>query len=294
VSGLSVRLVRWLATAPGFRRLTEVQLLLRLSFALRASLVRERLRFVRNELRRRPVTGVYRLRESGVAVVLRHHTGDIMVLDEIFSQREYEPPVEAEEALGTLPAAPRVIDLGANVGLFGAWVLGRFPGATIDAFEPDPENAAVHRRTIAANGLDGRWRLIDAFAAAAPGVRRFSLGGHATSHEAGDDEQAVDVAAIDVLPKLAEADFVKIDVEGAEWELLADPRFVELQAKVVVLEYHEQGCPSSDPAEAAEHALRAAGLDVVRAGEKPQFGAGLLWGFTPRTREEAAADPRPA
>jgi FkbM family methyltransferase len=291
---LLVRLVRWLATAPGFRRLTQVQPLLRLSFALRASLVRERLTFVRNELRSRPVSGVYRLGESGVAVVLRHHTGDIMVLDEIFSQREYEPPAPVEAALAALPAAPRVVDLGANIGLFGAWVLGRFPEAIIDAVEPDPENAAVHRLTIAANGLDRRWRLIEAFAATAPGVRRFSLGEHATSHEAGPDEQSVEVGAVDVLPKLAEADFVKIDVEGAEWELLADPRFAELRAKVVVLEYHERSCPSSDPAEAAERALRDAGLEVARAGQKPQFGAGILWGVTPQATEGAAAGRRPA
>src|SRR4029453_16066702 len=57
-----------LAPAPGFRRLTGVEPLLRLSFALRASLVRERLQFARNELRRKPVTGVYGLRGRGTAV----------------------------------------------------------------------------------------------------------------------------------------------------------------------------------------------------------------------------------
>jgi FkbM family methyltransferase len=279
MSGLAVRFVRRLATAPGFRRLTRVRPLLRLSFALRASLVRERLRFARNELRRRPVTCVYRLRGSGVAVVLRHHTGDIMVLDEIFSQREYEPPPRAALALAALPSAPRVLDLGANIGLFGAWVLGRFPGAAIDAVEADPENAAVHRRTIAANGLEGRWRLVEAFAATAPGVRRFAGGEHATSHEAVANERWIDVRAVDVLPELAEADFVKIDIEGAEWDLLADPRFGRLRPRVVVLEYHEDGSPPEDPRQAAERALRAAGLDVVHAATKPQLGAGIVWGL---------------
>ncbi len=274
-----MRLVRRLATAPGFRRLTRVDALLRLSYALRASLVRERRRFAANELRRGPSTDVYRLRDSGVAIALRHHTGDVMVLDEIFSQREYEPPPAAEQALATLPASPRVVDLGANIGLFGAWILGRFPQATILAVEADPANAAVHRRTIDANGLGERWQLVEGFAAAAPGSVRFAAGMHATSRAAEPADEGLDVPAVDVLPELEAADIVKIDVEGAEWALLADPRFARTRPSVVVLEYHEEACPEPDPAKAAEQALRTAGLEVVHAGGKPRFGAGLVWGY---------------
>lgn len=279
MTGFAVRVVRRLATARGFRHLTRLQPLLRLSFALRASLVQERLRFAANELRRRPVTGVYRLRGSGVAIALRHHTGDVMVLDEIFSQREYQPPREVEVALSALPAAPRVVDLGANIGLFGAWTLARFPEATVVAVEADPDNAAVHRRAIEANGLDARWRLVEAFASTAPGVIRFAAGHHATSHAAHREEEWLEVRALDVLPELVGADLIKIDIEGAEWDLLADPRFADTRPGVVVLEYHEEGCPGPDAPARAEQALRAAGLEVVPGGRKPQFGAGLLWAF---------------
>ena len=282
---MSIRLVRRLATAPGFRQLTRFQPLLRLSFALRASLVRERLRFVANELRRKPVTAVYRLRGSGVTIALRHHTGDVLVLDEIFSQLEYEPPPEARPALSAL-RAPRVVDLGANIGLFGAWVLGSHPDARIVAVEADPANAAVHRRTIEANELGDRWQLVEGFASTRAGVIRFAGGKHATS-QAGGGEESIDVPTVDVFPELAEADVVKIDIEGAEWDLLADPRFSALRPRVLVLEYHEAGCPGSDPAQAAEEALRCTGLEVVHGGSKPQFGAGILWALA---RPHAAPD----
>jgi FkbM family methyltransferase len=278
LSDLAARAVRRLATAPGFRRLTRFEPLLRLSFAVRASLVRERLQFVRNELRRKPVTGVYRLRESGVAVAIRHHTGDVLVLDEIFSQREYEPPEAVRPALDAL-SAPAVVDLGANIGLFGAWVLGRYPDASIVAVEADPANAAVHRQAIEANPHGGRWRLIEGFAGTQAGVVRFAAGEHATSHVASTG--TIDVAAVDVFPDLVSADLVKIDVEGAEWDLLADPRFAALRPKALVLEYHADGSPDPDPKEAAVRALRSAGLEVVEAGSKPEFGAGLLWGLPP-------------
>jgi FkbM family methyltransferase len=263
-----LRLVRRLATAPLFRRLTSVRPLLRLSYALRASLVRERARFMRNELRPGPASAVYRLRESGVAVAIRHHTGDVMVLDEIFSQREYDPP--ATVALGNVESA---VDLGANIGLFGAWLLGRVPDARVVAYEPDPANAAVHRLAIDANGLAERWRLIEAFAGVEEGVTSFTTGLHAVSHEG----EGIEVRVVDVLPELARADLVKIDIEGAEWPILADPRFQELRARLVVLEYHGEGSPEPDPAAAAERALADAGYDVHHAGHKPAFGAGLVW-----------------
>ena len=289
MTDLAVRFVRRLARTPGFRRLTRFQALLRLSYALRSSLVRERRRFAANELRRRPTTGVYRLRESGVAIAVRHHTGDVMVLDEIFSQREYEPPPRLAAALASLPPAPRVVDLGANIGLFGAWALGRFPAATILAMEADPENADVHRRTIEANGAGARWQLVEGFASTGPGTVRFAGGAQATSHAAELEEAGSEVAALDVLPYLADADLAKIDIEGAEWALLADPRFADSCPSIVVLEYHNVGSPQADPAEAAANALRAAGHEVVHAGRKPQFGAGLVWSFAPAVTEERAA-----
>jgi FkbM family methyltransferase len=276
MTDLPMRLVRMLATAPGFRRLTRVRALLRVSYALRAALVQERRRFALNELRRRESTGVYRLRESGVAFAARHHTGDILVLDEIFSQREYEPPLEAEAALAGLPAALQVVDLGANIGLFGAWVLGRFPGARIVAVEADPANAEIHRRTIEANGLGARWELVEAFASTATGEVRFAGGQHATSHEA---EDGTPVPAVDAFPLLADGDLLKIDIEGGEWAILGDARFAGLRPSVVVLEYHQDGCPESDAASAASDALRAAGLDVVEGSSKPEFGAGIVWGL---------------
>ena len=168
----------------------------------------------------------------------------------------------------------RAVDLGANIGLFGAWLLGRCPDAEVVAYEADPANAAVHRLAIEANGLEERWRLVEAFAGTQEGTTRFTTGLHAVSHEG----EGIEVPVVDVLPELADADLVKIDIEGAEWPILADSRFRELQARLVVLEYHAEGSPQPDPAAAAEQALTGAGYEVHHAGRKPAFGAGLLWG----------------
>lgn len=276
---LVLRLVRRLATLRGVRRLTGVTPLLRLSFALRGSLVCEPLRFAANEVRARPATATYRLRESGVAITLRHHTPDVMVLDEVFSQREYEFPEPVHRVLASRAEGLRVADLGANIGLFGAWILGRFPTATIVALEADPENAAVHRHTIAANRREGTWKLVEGYAATAAGTVLFTAGNFATSRAATGAARAISVRAFDVFPCLADVDFVKIDIEGAEWPILADARFLRLPARAVVLEYHDDFCPDSDARSAGERLLRNAGYEVAHGREKPAFGAGVLWAW---------------
>jgi FkbM family methyltransferase len=203
-----------------------------------------------------------------------------MALDEIFSQREYDLPQPVELALAKASEPLLVVDLGANVGLFGAWILGRFPNARILAVEADPESAAVHRMTIEGNGLSDRWRLVEAFAGTEQGTIHFVPGLLGLSHAA-DGEQGIEVPVIDVMPDLLNADLVKIDIEGAEWPIVTDPRFHGLGARAVVLEYHAWGYPEDDPRAAAEEALRAGGYELVHGAEKPAVGAGVLWGWRP-------------
>lgn len=276
-----LRAVRWLATAPGFRRLTTLSPLLRLSFALRGTLVRSPLQFALNELRPGDVTAVYRLREGGVSVVIRHRTADVLVLDEIFSQREYEFPPAVTAVLAELERPLKIVDLGANIGLFGAFVLARYPDAYVVGVEPDPANAAIHRRAIEANRT-ARWTLVQAAAAAAPGTMAFRSGGFTRSHAAEAGEDSIPVEAQDVLPRMRSADLVKIDIEGAEWALLADARFAATEARALVLEYHPVNCPGSDPRAEATRVLTDSGFTVAPGATKPEFGTGILWGWSQR------------
>jgi FkbM family methyltransferase len=270
--------VRNAATLPVLRHLTRVEPLLRISFALRASCVAEHARFAANELRPGRRCSRYRLRGSTVQIVLRHHTSDVMVLDEVFAQQEYELPREVEGALQAAKRPLRVVDLGANIGLFGAYILQRFPDAVLRGVEADPANADVHADTVAANpGAD--WTLIQGAAGTSSGRARFAAGSFATSRLAEPGEPALAIERLDVLPLLADGDFLKIDIEGSEWAILADPRWRQTRARAVVLEYHERLCPSPDPASLATEALREAGFKVLPGRDKPVFGAGILWGW---------------
>jgi len=253
------------------------------ALALRARTVRPAWRFVLAELLGQRRLGLYRLREEGARVAVRHGTGDVVTLGEIFHERDYAPPEPVAARLDRL-RAPRLLDLGANVGMFGAQALARWPGATCTAYEPDPANAAVHARVITANGWQERWELRRAAAGAASGTASFVAGEIALSRlaavgGAGTDASAIEVPVEDVLPAVAGADLLKMDIEGGEWEILSDPRFAAAPPHAVAMEYHREGSPGgAHPHAAASALLEAAGLEVVEI-RCTEHGAGMLWAW---------------
>jgi FkbM family methyltransferase len=214
----------------------------------------------------------YRLRESGFGVRIEHRTNDVSALDEVWALGEYVPPPPIAARLDA--AAPlRVLDLGAHVGLAALWFLARWPGSRVTSVEADPRHLASLREARALNpGQD--WEIVAGVAANQPGTVRFRAGLQMGSHVGGEGEA---LAAIDVLPLIAQADLVKCDVEGSEWALLADPRLAEGGPAVLVVEVH----PSPevpDPVARGAELLRAAGFEVDPGGTKPG-GLGLLWAW---------------
>jgi len=245
---------------------------------LRARCVRQSGRFVARELARSKTEHLYRLRQNGLRVSIRHGTGDIVTLGELFHETFYVPDAEIDRQLGNVS---RIVDLGANIGLFGAFAAARWPGARIDAYEPDPGNADVHERTIAANHLGERWRLVRAAAGNQDGTASFAAGAAALSHLVDEDKKGSDVLTVavrDVLDDLAEADLVKMDIEGGEWAILGDDRFLERPPRVIVLEYHPRLCPSPDPRRAVEERLEQAGLTLRSLWHRAD-GHGMLWAW---------------
>jgi FkbM family methyltransferase len=226
--------------------------------------------------------GVYRLRVSGLTVTLRHRSRDIDILNEIFGHTGgvdcYAPPIEVAQKLDTV-ASPKVIDLGANIGLFGAYVLGRWPTARIVAFEPDDANAELLERTIAVNGLGNHWEARRLACSNRSGTIGFAAGRLSESRIADPEETGtIAVHMVDLFEQDHDVDLLKIDIEGAEWAILADRRLPELQAKAIVFEWHERGCPEADGHAAAERLLRAAGYAHTRdIGD--QSGGGVMWAW---------------
>ena len=221
--------------------------------------------------------GHYGLRDGPGKITIRRGSVDVFVVYEVFASGLYEPPPEVCAILDSRVGPVRILDLGANVGLFSVSAKNRYPGAVVVAFEPDPQNIEVLRLAIEANEPDS-WELVPACAATRDGVVRFMSGQFAESRVTdGSGDGVVEVPAQDVMPRMKLADLVKIDIEGSEWDILRDARLAE-SAPVLVVEYHEWSSPGDDPAAAALGLLEAAGYTTgIPVEDAPGFGVVWAW-----------------
>ncbi len=235
-----------------------------------ADLVVESDAFLTRERAGARVAARYRLRESGARVLLRHRTPDLGVLAEVYRERLYAPPAR----LALRPGA-HAVDAGGNIGLFGTFARDRLGAARITSIEPDRFNLAVLRRTAAANAPEGSWRVVPACAGVRDGEVAFAHGEFACSRQEGDGRADV----VDLFGMLGDADLLKLDVEGGEWEILHDPRLASAGPPAVVLEYHPFLAPGPDPRGAAHAALRAAGYATEEVVHRVHDDVGMLWAW---------------
>jgi FkbM family methyltransferase len=241
-----------------------------------AAAVHERSAFLRDVLTGR-AEGTYRSRRTGQVVTLRPRS-DLQVAREQLSLRGYLPPRAVSATLGGFRPM-RVLDLGANIGLFALSCVARDPDVRVVAVEPDPANAALLRRNVARNALGDAIEVVAAAAGTGPGRIRFAADMQELSHALpADAAEGIEVEMLDVFALAAGHDFVKIDIEGGEWPILRDPRLATLEARVIVLEWHERGAEVATPRAEVERLLRAAGYEVVHQGREVAW-AGELWAY---------------
>ena len=223
-------------------------------------------------------TGRYAL-PSGHTVVLRHRTRDLdIVSDVLIDPHEYEPPpVIALDLGGPL----RILDLGANIGTFGVFALGRWNVDRMRSFEPDPANAAMLNDTIALNHANHCWTAHQAAVSNSSGQMTFIPGHFSLSRRADQGESGIDVTMVDLFTLGYDTDLLKMDIEGGEWSILSDPRMAELQARVVVMEWHWRFAPRADAHGAALDLLSRAGYEVHADHVEPRTGTGLVWARRP-------------
>ncbi len=232
--------------------------------------------------------GRYELRRGGRAVHLRHGTRDIEIFNEIFipGRESYEPPATVAGALDTLGPL-RIGDLGANIGLFGVFALGRWPVVSMRSYEPDPANAALLRATIAANDGTARWELAPVAVSNARTTATFETGLLSESRLAGEGHGGVETIEVPVVDLYTEppVDLLKIDIEGAEWAILGDIRLASHPARAIVLEWHQRMCPALDARRTARELLEAAGYEAIDT-DGPAPGEdrvnGVMWGLRRR------------
>ncbi len=173
---------------------------------------------------------------------LRLGTTDIEVYQKVFIDEEYKLPHSH------IPHT--ILDLGANTGIASRYFLNLYPSAYLVAVEPDPSNFDLLCRNL--SGLpnvkpiraavwthDGEIQLFD------PGIGAWGL---QVSENTTSSAPSLSVPAIS-LPSLlrefpsGQIDLLKIDIEGAEKELLENADSWMPAVNAIVIELHDRYKP---------------------------------------------------
>lgn len=137
-----------------------------------------------------------------------------------------------------------VYDIGANVGYFSllAAVLTGPEGKVI-AFEPLPRNLSFLRRHVTLNKLKHVVQVVPAAVSDKSGEAAFNLGAsNAMGHLAESGEITVRMVALDdISTEIRPPDFMKVDVEGAEYAALKGARaLLEQHHPILFLDTHQR------------------------------------------------------
>lgn len=168
----------------------------------------------------------------------------VYILKEIFVDDVYRLE-------GTDLSGQTVLDVGANIGDSSVAFAAR--GAQVHAFEPLLMLQPCLRENIALNGMEqrislhpvglsGRDETVKVLVSAS-GTAAATAFGDAVRGDAVEQELRL-VAALPYLKKhgITHADWLKLDCEGCEYELLADATLLDyLQPGRIVMEYHRGG-----------------------------------------------------
>lgn len=135
--------------------------------------------------------------------------------------------------------SPIIIDCGSNIGLSVLYYKQLYPFSSIVAFEPDEQNFLLLQKNVASNNLS-EVQLHQAAVWIHNGTISFEGRESEASHISDGDtsHQVASLRLKDVLEQHDQIDFLKIDIEGAEWPVLVDCKESLQHVAHLFLEYH--------------------------------------------------------
>lgn len=182
---------------------------------------------------------------DGRPLYYRPGTSDVSTAYDIL----FRPGRKAEYWLPEKFEPRLILDIGANIGFTARYLAHRFPGATVHAFEPIPDNLALLAQNVAETGV-----LVHPFGLGTRSgsvefrihpAHQWNPGAYsiAREHDSSDIRVRAEVRSVnDALSMIGKGpiDVIKIDVEGAEGEIFrAFPDDVLASTTWIYGELHE-------------------------------------------------------
>lgn len=142
-------------------------------------------------------------------------------------------------------ADPFILDCGGNIGGSILYFKHVYPQARIISFEPDPTIFPYLEENVRRNGLTNV-QLVQAGLSAQEGTLTFysdgKVGSRVAEQEPDDNNETWtkhQISCVRLRDYLTEpVDFLKMNIEGAEWDVLQDSGDRLRQVREMVIEYH--------------------------------------------------------
>jgi FkbM family methyltransferase len=187
--------------------------------------------------------------------------------------------LDDEYGLSCIPEPPqRIVDLGANIGIFSLWARHCFPAAAIQCYEPNPDLWPLLKENLKDLKVEAHQVAVASLAGRASfdfqGDNRCS---RIHAERKGDIELISFDSVVNHDPR--PIDLLKIDIEGGEWDLLSEKnQNLFRSVRRIVIEYHElDGCTLRDLINAAQ----LLGFSVEKIIPNTGFGVAWLQRCTP-------------
>jgi FkbM family methyltransferase len=170
------------------------------------------------------------IRLDGAVLTYRLQRGDIQSIREVWVEECYRPPVDTP--------LTTVVDLGMNIGLTSVWY-GLHGASRLRCVEPVATNMALGRRNLAQNGVAAEF--VEAAIGPEDGTTRFHVDPRHSNMGRVDRAGEIEVPVIGMptlLADLERVDLLKIDIEGAELDLLRGDLGWLAKVNAIIIEFH--------------------------------------------------------
>jgi FkbM family methyltransferase len=206
---------------------------------------------------------------SGLRYNIRPHTTDLGVVNEISLVDPYFGPGHI-----ALPHDAIVLDVGANIGDFTLQAARRCPTGRVFAVEPVGEHVRIISAHLAMNDI----RNVTCIHAALGGEDgRSAITNNGSCSRTGDSGTRTEIVPLKTLASLMREqgleriDLLKMDCEGAEWDILPEAESVLPRVRQICMEFH---CERGWTSERLAQWLRTRGY---RVWHTPGTWTGMLW-----------------
>jgi FkbM family methyltransferase len=181
------------------------------------------------------------LKVNGFDLLIPDAMSFLFSYQEIFVERIYEFKAET--------SAPKILDLGANIGLSILFFKSLYPQAKITAFEADPKIFSYLKKNVNGNGCNDVDLVNKAVWHEKTTLDFISEGADAGYADSGyiaatskKNLEVKKLEAVDIAEVLRnrEFDFLKMDIEGAEEFVLPRCKDLLSNIKFIFIEYHSK------------------------------------------------------